>query len=98
MTRQSLEADMDEILRQFEHWIKQPHSTLYRHHDFLRTEQALLMTVDRYVEEQERLAVADELNHWAQYFKDPSMNLLSPSERLEKRISALRQQVKGGAA
>lgn len=35
------DTDIDDLLQQFEHWIKQPNSILYRHHDFLRTKAAI---------------------------------------------------------
>jgi hypothetical protein len=34
-----------------------------------------------------------ELAHWAEFFKDSSMNALTPSERLEKRTAELEAQL-----
>lgn len=34
-------------------------------------------------------AVIEELTHWANFFKDPDMNAMTPSERLTQRIEKL---------
>jgi len=46
------------------------------------------------VDEQVRLGRIDELKHWADFFSDPSMNAMTPSERLYKRISDLDKEEK----
>lgn len=43
------EIDLDEILSQFEAWIRKPHSTLYRHHDILRTKAAIEALIEQKV-------------------------------------------------
>lgn len=56
--------------------------------------QALLKTVDKYVEERERLARIDELEHL--FDKDYITGIDIQPETIRTRLLALRQQVKGG--
>lgn len=102
MNRQSLESVIDEILLQLKMGISLSSTAPYPvfddsvvGHAFEEAKTALLKTVDRYVEERERLARIDELeSDFA--LASVSTNLVDYQNTLSERIKALRQQVEGG--
>lgn len=87
MTRQSLESEMERITNEYKDMSERGLS------DY-GLKQALLKTVDKYVEERERLARIDELEHL--FDKDYITGIDIQPETIRTRLLALRQQVKGG--
>lgn len=92
MTKQALEAEMERITNEYKDMSERGLS------DY-GLKQALLKTVDRYVEERERLARVDEIYYWFNRYSNGRVgisNQLPVSKKIiTNRIEALRQQVKG---
>lgn len=51
--------------------------------------EALLLTVQEQTDRESRI---DVLLYWADFFEDPSMNAMTPSERLRKEVKKLRSK------
>lgn len=58
-------------------------------------ESQALFVDDKELEELKKKLVSEaviaELEHWARFFEDPSMNAMTPSERLRQRIEKLEE-------
>lgn len=57
-----------------------------------RLEDAMLALFTSQLKEAELKGRIKEASHWADFFEDPSMNALTPSERLYKRTNQLQEQ------